>query len=114
MIQKNFYMGEEYFNFSTHLYHGTWEKPGSEGVREVVGTHSVITYIGRRQTTMAEWVALRPLYEVCAKEKGYEGGGRRREAWWRQEATEKQLWATLAGISQEDKRRRQLGERVTQ
>ena len=27
------------------------------------------------QATVAEWVALQPIFKVCAKEKGYEGGG---------------------------------------
>ena len=74
----------------------------------------VTTYIGRRQTTVAQWVALRPTFEVCNGEKGYKGGGLRKEAWWRQEATEKQLWYTLAGVSQEASRRRRQGERITQ
>ena len=50
-----------------------------------------MTYIGRRQATVAQWVALRPLFEVCAREKGYEGGGNRREDLWRQEVIEKRL-----------------------
>ena len=31
-------------------------------------------YIEQRQATVAQWVALRPLFEVCARETGYEGG----------------------------------------
>ena len=46
--------------------------------------------------------------------EGLRGGGRRRDAWWCQEATEKQLWDTLAGILWGAKRRRQLGEIVRQ
>ena len=61
--------------------------PGAEGVREVVRTQLAMTYIGRLQTIVAQWVELRPLFEVCASGKGYEGGGRRMEALWRQEAT---------------------------
>ena len=47
---------------------------------------------------MAEWVALRPILEVCNRETGYKGGGRRRETWWRQTAAIKQLSATLKYI----------------
>ena len=43
---------------------------------------------------------------MCAGEKGYEGGGLRREAWWHQEATEKQLRETFKGVSQEANRKR--------
>ena len=70
-------------------------------------------YIGIWKATVAQWVALRTRFKVCAGEKGYEGGGNMREAWWRKEATEKQLRATLSGISRESKRRRKLGESVT-
>ena len=59
---------------------------------------------------MAHWVALHPLFEVCAKEKGYEEVGHRREAWWRQEATEKQHRATWTEILQESKRKRKFGQ----
>ena len=58
---------------------------------------------------MAQWVVLHPLFEVCTREKGCEQDGSRREAWWSQEATEKQLRVALEGISWEDKRRRIFG-----
>ena len=82
-------------------------------MREVAGTQSVTAYIRRRQETAAHWVALKLLLKVCIGEKRYKGGGRRREAWWRQDDTDKKLWTTLARVSQEYKRRRQQGERVT-
>ena len=74
---------------------------------------SEMTYIGRRQANVAQLVALRPLFELFERDKGYKGGGRRREAWWRQEVTEKQLWSTLAGILREAKRRRRFGDSIT-
>ena len=49
--------------------------------------------------SLAEWVALRPIFEVYAKETGYEGGGKLIKPWWRQEAAEQQLVATLKNIS---------------
>ena len=73
-----------------------------------------MTYKGRQQATVSQWVALLPIFEVCKGEKGYEGGERRREAWWRQDATVNQLWSTLEGVSYEAKRRRQQEERFTQ
>ena len=54
-------------------------------------------YIEKQQAIVAQWVALRPLFEVCARETGYEGGRRSRKEWWRQEATEKNFrspWKT--------------------
>ena len=41
---------------------GTWKTPGAEGVREAAATQSDMTYIGRRQATVAQWVALHPLF----------------------------------------------------
>ena len=72
-----------------------------------------MTYIGIRQATLAQWVALRPIFEVCTGEKGYEGGGLRRDTLWRQEAAEKQLRETLAEAREERSKRRQ-GEGVMQ
>ena len=37
------------------------------------------------------WVDLQPIFEVFADETGYEGGGHRREAWWRQGEADKKL-----------------------
>ena len=74
-------------------------------MQEVVGTKLVITYIGRQQATVSQWVALQPIFEVCTGEKGYEGGGLRRDTLWRQEAAEKQLRETLAEAREERSKR---------
>ena len=50
---------------------GTWETPRAEVVREAAGTQLVVIYIGRRKATVAQWVALWPIFEVCAGEKVY-------------------------------------------
>ena len=50
---------------------------------------------------VADWVAIRPIFEVCAKETEYEGGGRLREPWWWQADAEQQLKATLKEILEE-------------
>ena len=54
--------------------------PGEEVVQEAAGTQSTITYIGRRQATVTQWVTLQPIFEVCAVDKGYKGGELSREA----------------------------------
>ena len=71
------------------------------------------TYIGRRQATVAEWVALGILFGVCVRETWYKRIGRIWYAWRCQEATEKKLQSTLAGILWEAKRRSKCGENVT-
>ena len=73
-----------------------------------------MTYIGRWQATVTQWVALHPLFKVFLRDKGYEGCGSRREAWWRQEAIERQLRVALERISCEAKSRSRCGENATQ
>ena len=53
------------------------------------------TYIGHRQETVAQWVALRLIFKVCAREQEVEVGGERRRPWWRQEALEEVIRAPL-------------------
>ena len=53
------------------LRDGTWYIPGSEGIQEAVGINWARIYIEQRQATVAQWVALHPLFEVCARETGY-------------------------------------------
>ena len=47
---------------------GTWRKVTAAEVLEKAVTHSRGTYIYRRQETVAEWVALRPILEVYNRE----------------------------------------------
>ena len=75
-------------------------------MREVAGTQSSTTYIIQRQGTLAQCVELLPIFEVYTRDTGYEGGGCRRDSWWRKEAPETQLRATLEETSREDKMRR--------
>ena len=49
---------------------GMWDITEAEVVQEAAGIQSETTYIERRQATVAQRVALRPLFEVCAREKG--------------------------------------------
>ena len=90
------------------LGYGTWQTPGAEVIREAAGTQSARIYIEQRHATLAKWVGIHPLFEVCVRQTGYRGGGRKIKAWWRQEATEKHLRDTLED-SQEAKRRRRSG-----
>ena len=53
----------------------TWKNEGPERVLQAAGTKPLWEYINKKQAMVVEWVALRPIFEVCAKEKGYEGGG---------------------------------------
>ena len=61
--------------------HATWRRDGywrqvpEEEVLQVPGTQAIRTYVARRQATVAEWVDNRPIFDVCTKETGFEGGG---------------------------------------
>ena len=43
---------------------GMWVTTGADGVQEAVGTQSAMTYIGKLQGTVAQWVELRPIFDV--------------------------------------------------
>ena len=75
-----------------------WYIPAAEEVREAVLNQLDATYIGRIQGTVAQWVALWKIFEVCARETGYEGAGQKRDTCWHQEAPDTQLRATLEEI----------------
>ena len=63
---------------------GVWIYPRTEDVLEEVGLESIETYVKRRRSTIAEFVAVRPLHVECV------GGERARGSpphlfWWEQE-----------------------------
>ena len=62
----------------------TWQKEEVDRLIQAAGTKPLPEYINKRQMEVAYWVYLRTIFKVCAKEMGYEGGGRLRELWWRQ------------------------------
>ena len=95
---------------SKQLGDGTWDSPRTEVIRKKAVTQLARIYIERRQETVAQWVALHPLFEVCARETWYEGGGLSRKVWWFQEARRKQLCATLEDLWVAKMRRRSCGE----
>ena len=74
------------------------QSEAAEKVLKEAGNQSLGAYIDKWQATVAEWVALKPILEIFDKETGYEGGGRRREPWWRKTVDQKQLSATLKEI----------------
>ena len=53
----------------------TWRKEGADSVLQAAGTKPLMEYTKKRQAVVIEWVALRPIFEVCVKETGYIGGG---------------------------------------
>ena len=82
-------------------------------VLQATGTITLRKYTERRQATLAERAALRPIFKVFAKEKGYEGGGRAHGQWWRQTSAERQLKTTLKDIlaAAWERRRQKSGRR---
>ena len=78
---------------------GTWRMVSADKFLENAGNQYLGTYIDRSQATVVEWAALRHILEVCDRETGYEGGGRRQDPWWRQTAARNQLSVTLKEIA---------------
>ena len=64
------------------LRDGSWRKAAANKVLRGAETQLIQTYLDRRQVTVADWVALRPIFGVCARETGYVGGGKLRVPWW--------------------------------
>ena len=58
---------------------GTWEKLAAEEVLRAAGTQSASKYIGCRQATVVQWVALHSLLEVYMHDIGYNGEVRKRQ-----------------------------------
>ena len=52
------------------LKDGTRETPGSEGIIDAEVTQLTRIYIEKRKATVAQWVALRLLFEVCMWDTG--------------------------------------------
>ena len=52
-----------------------WRKVAAEKVLQVAGNKYLHTYLDRSQEKVAEWVALRTLFGVCARKTGYKRGG---------------------------------------
>ena len=76
----------------------TWRQVTSEKVLKKSVTHSLGAYIGSSQETVAEWVALRPILELCNRETGYKVGVGHQEPWWRKTTSRKHLSAVLKEI----------------
>ena len=76
----------------------TWKGSAAESLLKEAGTQKVGTYVDKQQTTVAEWVALIPIYEVYDRETISYRGGRHREPWWHKMTARKHLRATLEEI----------------
>ena len=76
-----------------------------ESVWEAAVMQSAMNYIRRQQAAVTQWVVLRPIFKGCTGEKGYEGGGFWRDAWWRQEVVHRKLWEILAEVREARRKR---------
>ena len=57
------------------LKESLWRKVAEDKVLQGAGKKMLQTYLERRQATVTEWVALRYIFEVCARDTGYGGRG---------------------------------------
>ena len=74
---------------------GNWRIKALAKALKEARTQTLGAYIDKRQEMVAEWVTLRPILNICDRETGYVGGGRRRDPWRRQTAARKHLSTTL-------------------
>ena len=58
------------------LWDEIWKKEGAYRAIQAVGTKPIWEYIIKNHLTVVEWLALWPIFEVCAKDTVYEGAGR--------------------------------------
>ena len=63
---------------------GEWKYPRSEDVLEEVGLLTIEEYIEKRRNKVAEYVALRPVYEFCVGERRRQGTHHTKTFWWNQ------------------------------
>ena len=61
----------------------TWTYPSSEDVRAEVGLHTIEHYNWIRRNTIAQYIATRPILELCTKAER-KRGTQPREYWWEQ------------------------------
>ena len=64
----------------------SWRQVSAKKVLQGAGTQPFQTYMDRIQATVAEWVDLWPIFDICARNTGYEEGRRLQVPWWREEA----------------------------
>ena len=76
----------------------TWRSAAAARVLNKAGTQTLGTYIDKRQVTVAKWVALIPILEICDRETDYEVGERHHKLWWQKTVARKQLSETLKEI----------------
>ena len=95
------------------LRYGSWKQVTAKKIFQGAGTQTFQAYVGRIQATVAEWVYLRPIFGVCARDTSYDGGGRLQVPRWRQAAAEKQLKVAVEAISEAARvrRRQEFGRR---
>ena len=61
-----------------------WEYPPVVAALEASGLNPIMDYIRRRQSTIAENFAFRPVYKICVK-AGRKPGTSQRVKWWYQD-----------------------------
>ena len=62
---------------------GSWEYPSLEKALEEAALFSISEYIARRQRTVAQYIALRTIYDI-AVEEGRQRGTSTSMRWWEQ------------------------------
>ena len=70
---------------SNRLRYRSWRKASANKVIQGAETQPLQTYLYIIQAILVEWGALRPIFDVYARETGYDRGEKIRVPWWIQE-----------------------------
>lgn len=67
-----------------HQGGGQWEYPPMDETLEAAGMSPMTVYLSRRQNKLADYVATRPVFDLCVGGDRLSGSATRRKWWWTQ------------------------------
>ena len=70
---------------ATLLPNGEWEYPDVSEALRIAGLHTIREHISRRLNKTAEYVATRPIFNLCINAEAQTGAAPNRTWWWEQE-----------------------------
>ena len=76
-------------NQARRLPNGEWEYPPLEPALEAAGLFPMKEYVRRRQAHIADYIATRPICNMCVDATPLSGSSRRLR-WWQQDHSERQ------------------------
>ena len=88
-------------NQARRLPNGDWEYPPLAPALEAAGLWPMKEYVRRRQAHIAEYVATRPIFQLCSQAPALSGSSRALR-WWQQDHSASDDDAAVAGGAHDD------------